>query len=51
MPQNSFSPDKFYDLPDERCTRGAGIGFGNKADIVLKEMNEPAKYLLRTEFD
>lgn len=44
----SDSPGKYYDVADGLGKRGAGIGYGNKVDIVLRELNEPAKYHLRS---
>lgn len=47
----SHSPNRFYDIPDGLSKRATGIGFGNKKDIILKDLNEPARYFLKSEFD
>jgi hypothetical protein len=46
-----FSPDKIYDIPALLDKRSTSFGYGNKVDIVLKDLNDPAKYNLRGEFD
>lgn len=49
----SCSPDKFYDLPEIKSKRSAGIGYANKIDLARKNFNGPAPnaYNLNSSFD
>ena len=38
-------------MTDGLSKRGAGIGYGNKVDIIKRELNDPAQYYIRSEFD
>ena len=53
MELRSFSPNKYYDLPEIRSKRAAGMGFDKKSDIVSKAFEVPASntYFIRSDFD
>lgn len=50
---SSPSPNKFYDLPEIRSRRGAGIGYGNKMDLSKQNFLKPgpSNYSLGSSFD
>ncbi len=51
--QSSDSPNKFYDLPEIKSKRAAGIGYGSKMDLGKRNFIVPApnSYKLGSSFD
>lgn len=50
---SSCSTDKFYDLPEIKSKRSAGIGYANKIDLTKRNFYGPAPnaYQLESQFD